>query len=547
MIADLAAGQRPQAVPLALLAEKDAPGGIGDYCRDGAGNQVHDESLEPDSRYGQALAAVDAGGNVSPVNSAVANLASIPSPSTSVWHLGPIPLRAYALCIVLGIVVCAYITEKRMRSRGGPELAILDIVVWAVPSGIIGARIYHLITSPQPYFGKGGHPIEALYIWNGGLGIWGAIAGGAFGAWMACRRLRIPLTFVADALAPALPIAQGIGRFGNWFNNELYGRRTSLPWGLQVHRQMIDGSAVGGLLPGLYHPTFLYEAIWDFLTAVLVFLLDRKYKFGKGRAFALYVMAYTVGRAWIEYLRIDEANHFLGLRLNDWTALVVFIAALVYFVKVRGPQEILTPKPDEGTETEPVDAEAAVDADPNAESTVDADREAGPDREAVPEAEAAVPEAEAAVPEVETAVPEAETESEVEARARESETGADAPSAAELYGRPAADSATDATEPAADSAATEPAGGPGLDAVPVVEEVTATPAKAARKATPRKAPAKRAAPVKKAVPVKNAVPAATEPIPQKAAPRKAVPRKTAAKKAAPETSTDEAPTNTPAK
>ncbi len=212
-----------------------------------------------------------------------------------------------------------------MRARGAAPYAILDISVWAVPCGIIGARIYHVITSPQLYFGKGGNPVGVFYIWQGGLGIWGAVAGGAFGAWVAARRLGIPLSFVADALAPGLPVAQAIGRFGNYFNNELYGRHTTLPWGLRVHAEMVDGKAVpveGQLyLPGLYHPTFLYEVIWDLGVALLVYLLDRKFKFGRGRAFAVYVMAYTAGRAWIEYLRIDEANHFLGLRINDWVSL----------------------------------------------------------------------------------------------------------------------------------------------------------------------------------------------------------------------------------
>ena len=252
-----------------------------------------------------------------------------------------------------------------MRARGAAPYAILDISVWAVPCGIIGARIYHVITSPQLYFGKGGNPVGVFYIWQGGLGIWGAVAGGAFGAWVAARRLGIPLSFVADALAPGLPVAQAIGRFGNYFNNELYGRHTTLPWGLRVHAEMVDGKAVpveGQLyLPGLYHPTFLYEVIWDLGVALLVYLLDRKFKFGRGRAFAVYVMAYTAGRAWIEYLRIDEANHFLGLRINDWVSLIVFLGALIYFVRVKGPRLILTP-PDDDAGPTAVDAEPTVEA-----------------------------------------------------------------------------------------------------------------------------------------------------------------------------------------
>ncbi len=284
-------------------------------------------------------------------------LASIPSPTTAVWHLGPFPLRAYALCIIAGIVVCAMITERRMRDRGAPQYAILDVAVWAVPCGIIGARIYNVATSWQVYFGKDGSgALATLKIWEGGLGIWGAVAGGAVGALIACRSIKIPLSFVADCLAVGLPVAQALGRFGNWFNNELYGRATSLPWGLKVHQMdpnnaghaLIgpDGHAI--LMPGLYQPTFLYEVIWDLATALFVLLMDRKYKFGKGRAFALYVMSYTVGRAWIEYLRIDDANHILGLRLNDWTAIIVFIGALIYFLRVKGPREYLLPVTDGG-------------------------------------------------------------------------------------------------------------------------------------------------------------------------------------------------------
>jgi phosphatidylglycerol---prolipoprotein diacylglyceryl transferase len=278
-------------------------------------------------------------------------VASIPSPSTAVWHLGGLPIRAYALCIVLGIVVACYVMDRRMRARGAPPYAVLDVAVWAVPFGIVGARIYHVITSPQAYFGDGGHPLDAFKIWEGGLGVWGSVAGGAVGAWLAARQMGVPLTFLADTLAPGLALAQAVGRLGNWFNNELHGGRTSLPWGLKVHdmdpndpgKALVDADGKPVLLPGTYHPTFLYELIWDVGVAVLVWLVDRKYKLGRGRAFALYAMAYTAGRAWIEALRTDPANHFLGVRLNVWVALVVFAAALVYFLRVRGPQEFLVP------------------------------------------------------------------------------------------------------------------------------------------------------------------------------------------------------------
>ncbi|GIG62771.1 prolipoprotein diacylglyceryl transferase [Longispora fulva] len=333
------------------------------------------------------------------------NLASIPSPSVGVWHVLGIPIRGYALCIVLGIVVACWITETRMRRRGAPKYAVLDVAVWAVPFGIVGARLYHVITSPQAYFGEGGHAIKAFYIWEGGLGIWGGVAGGALGAWIACRQLKLPLRMVADALAPGLPVAQAVGRFGNWFNNELYGGPTTLPWGLQVHDwDSTNGRAQTGpdgqplLKDGLYHPTFLYEAVWNIGVAGLVLWAERRFKLGWGRAFALYVMGYTAGRVWIEAMRTDPANEFLGVRINVWTSIVVFLGALAYFVAKRGkPQEklvaiegVLTPvpldwEPEPETASE-VEADVEVIAEPADEAGPDA--EAGPAEEPDTEAEA---------------------------------------------------------------------------------------------------------------------------------------------------------------
>ncbi|GIF68014.1 prolipoprotein diacylglyceryl transferase [Asanoa ishikariensis] len=275
-------------------------------------------------------------------------LAAIPSPTHAVWQIGPVPIRAYALCIILGIILAAVVTEHRLRARGAHKWAVLDVAVWAVPFGIIGARIYHVITSPGAYFGEGGDPLEAFMVWKGGLGIWGAVAGGAVGALFAARQLGMPLTVVADTLAPGLPLAQAVGRLGNWFNNELYGRQTTLPWGLQVHEMdsagqptLVDGEPV--LRPGLYQPTFLYELVWNVLVAGVVLWLDRKFKFGKGRAFAVYVMGYTLGRFFVEMLRDDTATHILGVRINVFVAALVFIGALVYFLRVSGPREYLVP------------------------------------------------------------------------------------------------------------------------------------------------------------------------------------------------------------
>jgi prolipoprotein diacylglyceryl transferase len=257
------------------------------------------------------------------------DLAYIPSPSRGVVHLGPIPLRGYALCIILGVAAAIWIGERRWVARGGAPGAIGDIAVWAVPFGLIGGRLYHVITSWEPYFGSGGDPIQALYIWKGGLGIWGAISLGGVGAWIACRRQGIPLPAVADAVAPGIAVAQAIGRWGNWFNQELYGKPTTLPWGLEIdlaHRPVATPELA------TYHPTFLYESLWCLGLALLVVWADRRFRLGHGRAFALYVAGYTVGRGWIEWLRVDDTHHILGLRLNAWTSLFVFAGAVVYLV-----------------------------------------------------------------------------------------------------------------------------------------------------------------------------------------------------------------------
>jgi prolipoprotein diacylglyceryl transferase len=215
---------------------------------------------------------------------------------------------------------------------------VLDVAAWAVPFGIVGGRLYHVATSWQPYFGAGGDPIKALYIWQGGLGIWGAISLGGVGAWIAARRAGILLPPLADALAPGIVLAQAIGRWGNWFNNELYGSRTDLPWGLRIYEwDASAGHAVTGsdglpIVLGTFHPAFLYESAWDVAVAGVLIWADRRFRMGHGRVFALYVLLYTLGRGWIEALRVDPANTILGLRLNLWTSLLVGLGALIYLV-----------------------------------------------------------------------------------------------------------------------------------------------------------------------------------------------------------------------
>lgn len=256
----------------------------------------------------------------------------IPSPSSGVWEIGPFPLRAYAIGIIIGALLAIWIAERRFVARGGESGVISDIALWAVPFGIIGARIYHVVTDHQLYFGEGRHLVDALKIWEGGLGIWGAIAGGALGAWIAARRHGVRFSTVADALAPGLLVAQAVGRIGNYFNQELFGKPTDLPWGLEID---VAHRPSGFEQFATFHPTFLYELIWNLAAAALIIALDRRVRFSGGRAFALYVMLYTAGRFWIELLRIDPANDIGPFRLNVWTSVIVFACATVFFVLSR--------------------------------------------------------------------------------------------------------------------------------------------------------------------------------------------------------------------
>jgi len=274
-------------------------------------------------------------------------LASIPSPDRGVWQLGPVPIRAYALCIIAGIVVAIMWGERRWRARGGEPGTVTDVAVFAVPFGLVGARLYHVATDWPTYFGPGGDPLDALKIWQGGLGIWGGVALGGVGAWIACRRRRIPLPALADAVAPGIVTAQAIGRLGNWFNQELYGGPTTLPWGLEIYQRVDPQTGaldpLGGIAQGppiaVVHPTFLYELLWNLGVAALVVWADRRFRLGHGRAFALYVAGYTAGRFWIEILRTDPATMVFGLRINVITSVVVFLAAVLYLLLIRRGRE----------------------------------------------------------------------------------------------------------------------------------------------------------------------------------------------------------------
>jgi prolipoprotein diacylglyceryl transferase len=309
-------------------------------------------------------------------------LASIPSPGVGVWHLGPFPVRGYALCIILGVLVAVWVGERRWIQRGGLPGTVGDIAVWAVPFGLVGGRLYHVLTDPELYFASGKDPWAALYIWRGGLGIWGAIALGALGAYIGCRRRGIKFRAYADALAPGIALAQAVGRWGNWFNQELYGKPTTVPWGLEI-----DPAHRGDLQQyETFHPTFLYECIWDVGVAGLVIWADRRFRLGYGRAFALYVMAYTAGRGWIEYMRVDSVNHIFGVRLNVWTSIVLFIAATAYFIIVGrrhpGRETNVQPIPGTPSPTPDDDVDSESEDAPDRESDADADVETEPPDEA---------------------------------------------------------------------------------------------------------------------------------------------------------------------
>ncbi|MCU1700606.1 MAG: prolipoprotein diacylglyceryl transferase [Mycobacterium sp.] len=267
-------------------------------------------------------------------------LAYIPSPAQGVWHLGPVPLRAYALCIIVGIVAALIVGDRRWVARGGQAGVIYDIALWAVPFGLIGGRLYHVMTDWRTYFGDDGAGFgAALRIWDGGLGIWGAVALGGVGAWIGCRSRGIPLPAFGDAIAPGIVLAQAIGRLGNYFNQELYGRATTLPWGLEIYERRnsagvldsLNGVSTGQLVE-VVHPTFLYELLWNLLIFAVLIYVDRRFKIGHGRLFALYVAGYCVGRFWVELMRSDMATHIAGIRINTFTSTFVFIAAVVYIM-----------------------------------------------------------------------------------------------------------------------------------------------------------------------------------------------------------------------
>jgi prolipoprotein diacylglyceryl transferase len=287
------------------------------------------------------------------VSSSLAVLGSIPSPDSN--RIGP--LHAYGLMIALGVLAAIEITSRRWKARGGDPNDIWSLAVWAVPAGLVGSRLYHVITDWRTYFGEGGRPVEALYIWQGGLGIPGGIIGGVLvGAWVASRRgMRLPTAL--DCVAPAFPVAQAIGRIGNWFNQEVFGSPTDLPWGLEIDPQH---RPAGYAEYETFHPTFLYEGLWNLALAGLLGALDRKRILRPGNLFVLYVGGYALGRLWVEALRIDPASMVLGLRVNTWMSLLT-IAGVVVVLVVRGLRR--QPTDDDSPYRAPVGGEPAIPAD----------------------------------------------------------------------------------------------------------------------------------------------------------------------------------------
>ena len=255
-------------------------------------------------------------------------LTSIPSPSVSSFNLGPFQIHIYALCILAGIIFAIIIANHRLTKRGGESGVAIDIALWAVPFGIVGGRIFHVLTHLNDYFYAGADLSAVFRVWEGGLAIYGAIALGLVGAYIGARIAGVRLWSFLDAVAPGVLLAQALGRWGNYFNQELFGTPTTLPWGLEI--DPTNAAYPIGLPAGvLFHPTFLYESIWSIFGVILLLWLDKRYDLRWGKMFALYIAFYSVGRIWTESLRIDPSEVFLGLRTNIWSALAGILAAIV--------------------------------------------------------------------------------------------------------------------------------------------------------------------------------------------------------------------------
>ena len=262
-------------------------------------------------------------------------IAAIPSPEISYIVLGPIRLHFYALFILSGIILALVLTESRLRTRGAESGVALDISLWAIPFGILGGRFFHVVTHPNDYFFPGADLLAVFRIWEGGLAIYGALILGALGAFIGSRTAGIRFTSYLDAVAPGVLLAQAIGRWGNYFNNELFGTPTDLPWGLEIPSN--NPAYPVGLPEGvLFHPTFLYESIWSLAGVFILFAADKRFNLRWGKMLGLYLVYYSVGRVWIEAIRIDPSEIVLGLRINIWSAIVgITIGLVILLVQSR--------------------------------------------------------------------------------------------------------------------------------------------------------------------------------------------------------------------
>ncbi len=278
------------------------------------------------------------------INAAASVVASIPSPPISYFDIGPLRIHIYALCIIAGIVLAVLWTNHRLTKRGGEPWVVIDIALLAVPLAIIAARVYHVVTHWDFYFGEGANPLSALFIWEGGIAIYGALIGGAIGAWLGCRWTGIRFWTFADALAPGLLLAQAVGRFGNWFNQELFGWPTDVPWGLEI--EYPNPAWPIGLPEGtLFHPTFLYEVVWNLAGVVVLVWAGRRLRLQWGRLFGLYLVWYSAGRIVWESIRIDPSEIILGLRTNVWAAILGVLLGLVILVAQKRRHPGIEPSP----------------------------------------------------------------------------------------------------------------------------------------------------------------------------------------------------------
>ena len=253
-------------------------------------------------------------------------LASIPSPSDGTIDIGPIPLHVYGILLAVGVVVASWMTERRWVRWGRDRHDWQDVVVWIVIGGVVGARLYHVATDSEKFRGDW---LRVFEIWKGGLSIWGVVAGGLIAVVIVCRVKHLPTFLLTDAIAPGLLAAQAIGRWGNWFNQELFGEPTKLPWGLEID---VLNRPAGFARFTTFHPTFLYESLYCLALLGLLLWVERRWRLRTGQLSALYLAAYCFGRFWLENLRIDDAKLVGPLRVNAWVSLLVMLVGIGWFL-----------------------------------------------------------------------------------------------------------------------------------------------------------------------------------------------------------------------